>query len=131
MAFREDGAGVSAVVASVLLVSIVMAMAVAAFVMVQKVSAQASIDDRSPRLALLLSPDEPTATVARTTDGLDWARDLRLGGTCSPLLNGVVFPTEPGTLVRPGDTLTCGKGETLTITSVLGKGDSLLFRHTF
>jgi len=131
MGFRQDNDAVDAVVGSILVIAIGIALAVGLFIMVHKLKDQTHVEDDKPDLGMSISANEPKVTVARASDNLDWSRDLRISGTCQPTLNGGLYPTSPGTLVKGGDVLACSWGQKLIISSSPAKGNSVLFSHTF
>lgn len=115
----------------ILVIAIAIALAVSIFFFAGRLTQSTETAKDKPDLAFAIDPNEPKATVIRSSDGLDWARDLRIGGDCAPTLNGGAFPTAEGTPVRSTDVVECEWGEQLTIASVEGKGNALLFRHRF
>ncbi|MHB1261280.1 MAG: archaellin/type IV pilin N-terminal domain-containing protein [Thermoplasmatota archaeon] len=129
--FRTSTDGVSIVVGTLLLIVIVIALGVAVGVMVNQVRKETGLGKETPDLAFELDSHAPTAKVVRASPDLDWVRDLRLAGTCTPTLNGAPFPTLEGRIVTADDLLACNTGETLTISSSDAKGNALLFNHSF
>lgn len=129
--FRSSTDGVSVVVGTLLLIVIVIALGVAIGVMVDQTRKETGLGKDVPDLAFEVDPHAPTARVVHASQDLDWVRDLRLGGTCDPTLNGAAFPTSEGDLVMADDLLECEVGETLTISSSEAKGNALLFSHEF
>lgn len=128
---RTDRSAVSEALGSGIVIVIVIALAVATFIMVNKIRESSHVDDEKPEFGMSIAANEPKATVVRADEGLDWVRDLRLGGNCTPTLNGAPFPVSEGTLVLGGDVLACEWGETLVITSSQDKGNSVLFTYSF
>jgi len=129
--YVEDRAAVSEALGSGIVIAIVIALAVATFIMVNKVREGTHVDDEKPEFAMSIDATDPQATVVRAAEDLDWVRDLRLSGNCTPTLNGAAFPAVEGTLVKGGDLLACDWGEQLVISSSETKGNAVLFSHTF
>jgi hypothetical protein len=124
---REEA--VSAVLATVLLIGIAIALAAAVFVAVQVLTDDREVE-RKPAFAITADPNEPSMKVVRAEDGLTWD-DLHLGGTCMPELNGGPFPPPPGTLVQAGDVIACSAGDTLLVSIREDSGNALLLDHRF
>jgi hypothetical protein len=121
------------VLGTILLFLIVTAIAGSIWFMLDRVKDEAEIED-SPEIGFALVANEPAVRIIQAPadpDELDWAEDLVLGGTCTPTLNGMAYPTGPGTPVRANDVLGCDWGDTLLISSSEKQGGKLLFRHTF
>jgi hypothetical protein len=123
--------GVTAPISVMLLVAVVVLLAFATMFFVNRLTDESRIDEPRVDLAFSLDDNNPTATVVRASDDLDWVRDLRTSGSCDPLLNGQAFPAAVGRLVQSGDVLECEGRETLRITSSDEKGNALLFDYTF
>ena len=124
----SDDAAVSPVVGVLLMVSIAVVLSATVLYM-----ANTFADDQpepAPDLGILRREQAGEADVIRVQEGLMWS-DLVLSGSCVPMLNGDPFPTTPGVPVRPGDVLTCGHGEDLTITSDDDHGGAVLLRMQF
>ena len=62
---------------------------------------------------------------------LDWFDHVRFTGTCTPTLNGAVFPSASGTPVAPGDLLGCAPGEALNVIAVQDTDSSIVYQATF
>jgi hypothetical protein len=82
-------------------------------------------------VALMGVPADAQVRVVKADVGLDWATDIVLSGSCSPLLNGGPFPEEPGTPVAAGDVLSCAAGEDLALASSADRGNHVLYRTSF
>src|SRR5688500_6882225 len=91
VSLRADRDGLSSVVGAVLVVAIVMALGAATFFMVSRVRSDSHIEDDKPELGMSIDPNDPEATVIKASDELDWVRDLRVTGDCTPTLNGGAF----------------------------------------
>jgi archaeal type IV pilus assembly protein PilA len=124
-----DESAVSPVIGVILLVAITVVLSATVFVMVMAFKD----DSARPAPTLTMSKDqaESEAQVVRAGGGLDWFEDMRVSGSCTPLLNGAAFPTAPGRPVRGGDVLTCAPGEDLQISSSPALGNTLLYQATF
>jgi hypothetical protein len=133
MRFRDSQSALSPVVGGILLVIVVIALATTVFLMADR-AREANLKDAPPEMGFIIGTTSPSVQVVQAPpppSQLDWFTDLRIGGTCSPTLNGVPFPTEPGTLVNADDVLGCDWEQSLTIRSSPDKGNALLFRYTF
>ena len=82
-------------------------------------------------VALMGVPAETEVRVVKADAGLDWATDIVVSGSCTPLLNGGPLPDAPGTPVSAGDVLTCEPGEELVLGSSADRGNTLLYRESF
>ncbi len=129
--YATDRSAVSEALGSGIVIAIVIALAVATFIMVNKVREGTHVDDDKPELGMSIDANEPKASVIRASEDLDWVRDLRFSGNCTPTLNGAAFPVVEGTLVKGGDILDCEYGQQLVISSSEDKGNAVLFSHTF
>lgn len=125
----QEDAGVSPVIGTILLVAIVVVLSAAVFVMVGQLNGDRA--EPAPSLALASDKSDSQATVVHAEAGLDWYEDMRVSGTCEPLLNGDPFPTAAGVPVKGGDVLTCDSGEDLELSSSPAKGNALLYRTEF
>ena len=128
MADGPDETAVSPVVGVVLMVAITAALSA----MVSYVLADLEEQTEAPaHVTLWTVPASPEARVMQADLGLDWATDVVVSGSCTPLLNGGPFPTEAGTPVSAGDVLTCAAGEDLVVGSSADRGNTLLYQDSF
>jgi flagellin-like protein len=130
-AWQRDERGFSTVVGAIVLIAIVIALAATSWFLVSRVRDETHLDKQRPDLALQVDAIDPAVRIVRASDDLDYARDLRFTGDCSPLLNGGPMPPAEGQLVHPDDRITCDWGESLVISSSAEKGNVVLFSHTF
>jgi flagellin-like protein len=129
---HRDDSAVSPVVGTVLMVAIAIVLSATVWLVAQRFADDGPVD--SPKLGVSPDSDDSELAILRAPSGaaqLDWVRDLRLGGTCDPLLNGAAFPLSAGTPVQAGDVLSCQPGDTLTISTSPALGNTLLVQHTF
>ena len=124
---RDDAAG-SAVLGVLLMAAITVTIAAVAL----QITADLKEGPQAPAHVTVWSvPSRPEARVIQADLGLDWATDVVVSGSCTPLLNGGPFPDTAGTPVRAGDVLTCGSGEDLVLGSSGDRGSVLLYQHSF
>lgn len=125
---RRSDEAVSPVVGTILLIVIAIALAATVLFLVNR------IVDEQPEPAPLIGFDQDDsadqARVVTAEEGLQWDHLVMLG-SCDPLLNGNPYPPAPGTLVAPGDVLTCASGETLLVASDGEHGGALLLDVRF
>lgn len=124
----QDDLAVSALFGTV--VMIVITVAIAGIVLVWSESFAVPEGD-SIDITFLVDEQTDSLQVVSVRPRADWVSDLDLLGSCTPTLNGQAFPTAAGRLVQPGDVLDCGAGEEIRIVNVFGRGDALVYRHTF
>ncbi|MFA5944713.1 MAG: hypothetical protein WC876_09630 [Candidatus Thermoplasmatota archaeon] len=117
------------VVGTILVIIISVAIAGAAFVLFRTFIAESG--DDKPVAAFTADLEQRKLIVVRAPAGFDWFVDLRIGGTCTPSLNGGPMPTIEGTPVLAGDTLQCDAGEELSVSTSIEQGNTLLHRVTF
>ena len=129
MPSRPGEEAVSPVIGVILLVAVTVVLSATVFVL----AAGMNDDKAEPAPQLLMAADESAdeAQVLRADRGLDWFEDLRVAGSCTPLLNGAAFPAAAGTPVQAGDVLSCAPGEDLSISSGEGDGNALLYSKSF
>lgn len=132
MLLKGGELGVSAVVGTVMLVAIGLLLAAGTFLMVQRLGPDEI--ERAPDVGFGVESANSQVSILKAPAGiaaLDWFDDLRVTGSCTPLLNGNPFPTASGTPVAAGDVLSCAPGEDLRIASSDANGNALLFQHQF
>lgn len=128
---RADCQAITAPLAIMLLIVIVVGLAWAITLFGQRLSDEAG-DQDIPDVAFTTDQSQGhEVTVVRAEGGLDWVRDLRISGSCTPLLNGAPYPSSEGTPVVAGNILSCEAGETLAIRSSPAYGNALLFSVRF
>src|SRR5688572_21895357 len=120
---------VSPVIGVILLVAITVVLSATVFFLVSRMRGDNA--EAAPHLMMSADEGDAEAQVVRAGAGLDWFEDMRVGGSCVPLLNGAAFPTAAGTPVRAGDVLSCAPGEDLSISSSQENGNALLYSTSF
>jgi len=128
-----DDNGLSAVLGTILVIGIAVALTVAALLMFNKIREDANIDDKPAVVGMATDSDTQSISVVgiRTEDDLDWFRDVSIGGSCEPLLNGAAYPSALGTPVVPGDRLECDPGEDIRIVVDTGEKEVVVYSNTF
>jgi len=107
------------------MVAITVVLGAVAFVLVDSLSDQ---EDTPPLPAF--SKKGGVLTVERADQGLDWFDDFTRGGSCTPLLNGVAWPSASGTPITAGDRISgCQPGEDFTLAHTAT--GTLTYRTTF
>jgi hypothetical protein len=127
---RPGQEGLSPVVGTLLLFLVLLAIAATVWVMLNHVTKSQNLEPR-PELAFQVRGDGVSVEVVRASPGLDWVRDLRQKGDCTPTLNGNPYPTAEGTPVQSTDVLGCAAGQELVVAASPERGNSVLYRHAF
>lgn len=123
-----DEAAASAVFGVLLMAGIAVTLAGVAL----QINADLNEGPQAPaHVAMMGLPADAQVRVIKADVGLDWATDIVVSGSCSPLLNGGPFPDEPGTPVAAGDVLSCAPGEDLALASSAERGNHVLYRTSF